>query len=108
MYFGLKKTLLLGLIFAYFRLCRVMLGLIIFSYRLIAIYFFQNPDLPPYRVEIEAILGPVRLVDPHNDYLALETGCVTSTDIIETDLPNVVELYDFPSEYKTDHLVRFY
>ena len=30
---------------------------------------------------------------------------MTSSDIIETDLPNVVELYDFPSEYKTDHLV---
>jgi hypothetical protein len=66
-----------------------------------------NSQLPPYRAEIEAILGPVRLVNPHNDYLALETGCVTSDDIIETDLPNVVELYDFPPDFKIDNLVSF-
>jgi len=33
-----------------------------------------NSNLPPYRVEIETILGPVRLVTPKNDFLALESG----------------------------------
>ena len=31
---------------------------------------------------------------------------MTSSDVVDDDLPNVVELYDFPEEYKTDHLVR--
>lgn len=63
----------------------------------------RYPD-QPYLSEIEAILGYVKPVNPYNDYLALETGCVTGDDIIENDLPNVVEIYDFPSDYKTDNL----
>ena len=63
-----------------------------------------RPDLPPYRQEIEAILGPVRLISPSHDFLALESGCVTSDDVVDEELPNVVEMYDFPEDYKTDDL----
>ena len=62
-------------------------------------------DNLPYYSDIEAILGPVILVSPHNDYLALETGTVTTSRNVDTDLPNIVELYDFPAEFKTDQLV---
>jgi hypothetical protein len=65
-----------------------------------------NPELVPFRTEIESVLGPVRLMAPHNDYLTLETGSLTASDVIQDDLLNVVELYDFPADYKTDHLVK--
>ena len=44
---------------------------------------------------------------PHNDYLAIETGSLKTNDVIQDDLLNVVELYDFPADYKTDHLVKY-
>jgi hypothetical protein len=34
----------------------------------------STSPIPNIRNEIEEILGPVRLVTPHNDYLALESG----------------------------------
>ena len=64
-----------------------------------------NPELAPYQKEIESILGPVRLMSPHNDYRAIESGSTTIRDVIADDLMNVVELYDFPADYKTDDLV---
>ena len=64
-----------------------------------------DPELAPFQKEIESILGPVRLLSPHNDYRAIESGSTTIKDVIVDDLMNVVELYDFPAEYKTDDLV---
>jgi hypothetical protein len=65
---------------------------------------FSSPNLPPYRIEIETILGPVRLVTPINDFVALESGCVASDNVVDEDLPNVVEIFDFPETFKTDDL----
>jgi hypothetical protein len=36
---------------------------------------------------------------------AIESGSATTGDVITDDLMNVVEIYDFPADYKTDDLV---
>ena len=44
------------------------------------------------------------MVSPCHDFLALESGCVTSDDVVDEELPNVIEMYDFPENFKTDDL----
>ena len=54
-----------------------------------------------WRDEIYTVTGPVKTVPPLTDYLALEAGCVTSTD---KAFRRVIELADFPKELKTSDL----
>lgn len=51
--------------------------------------------------QVEAVIGPVCPISPLTDYLALETGCVTSKDIV---FRRVVEMWSFPQELKTSDL----
>ena len=51
--------------------------------------------------ELEFVTGPVRVIPPLTDFLALEAGCVTSSDVATR---RVVELGDFPKELKTSDL----
>ena len=51
------------------------------------------PAIKTWKDEIESQTGPVQLVQPLTDFLALETGCVTTRD---KAFRRVVEMGDFP------------
>ena len=59
------------------------------------------PELKTWQDEIEAMTGPVQLVQPLTDFLALESGCVSATD---QAFKRVIEMGDFPKELKTTDL----
>ena len=61
----------------------------------------EVPELKTWQDEIEAMTGPVQLVQPLTDFLALESGCVSAND---QAFKRVIEMGDFPKELKTTDL----
>ena len=59
------------------------------------------PELKTWQDEIEAMTGPVQLVQPLTNFLALESGCVSAQD---QAFKRVIEMGDFPKELKTTDL----
>ena len=51
------------------------------------------PVIKTWKDEIESQTGPIEVVEPLTDYLALETGCLTTKD---KAFRRVIELGDFP------------
>jgi hypothetical protein len=61
----------------------------------------EIPKVSGWQQELEIVTGPVQVLQPLTDYLALESGCVTPSDQV---FRRVVELGDFSKELKTSDL----
>lgn len=59
------------------------------------------PVIKTWQDEVHAMTGPVKLLPPLSDYLAIEAGCINPED---NAFRRVIELGDFPKELKTSDL----